>query len=87
MKLFVIMFLYSKMLNMQMISLKCPESYFQLFPYSQEVTTEGSSTCLIYPIFLLFFFTADALSDTNPKGFLSPPGRKKSVNHHIMKPQ
>lgn len=82
-KLFVIMFLYSKMLNMQMISLKCPESYFQLFPYSQEVTTEGSSTCLIYPIFLFLFFYSRCSFWHKPKGiFVSSWEKKKCKPPH-----
>lgn len=71
------MFLYSKMLNMQMISLKCPESYFQLFPYSQEVTTEGSSTCLIYPIFLFYFLQQMLFLTQTQRDFCLLLGEKK----------
>lgn len=40
-----------------------------LRPYSQEVVTAGSATCLIWKSFML-----DAHPDTTPKGYVSLPG-------------
>lgn len=59
--------------------------YFKcgLLPYSHGVTTGGSSACLIGMIFLLFFFRLNALFDTIPEGFVSPP-RIKSGSFHLL---
>lgn len=44
------------------------KSYFRLLPQPQGVVTAGCSACWIWQVFML-----DALHDTTPKGFRSPP--------------
>lgn len=51
-------------------------SYFWLLHYSRGVSTAGSAACLLWQI-----FTADALPDSTPKGFVSPPETELGIFH------
>lgn len=47
--------------------------YFQLPSYSQGVNTAGSSTCLIWQIYLFIYFYIGCPSWHTPKEYVSSP--------------